>query len=149
MYGWAGLQYAPGQFNPKQVQRIKQAVLLQPSNIKLLEQYCSILIVNPSSSLIHPAGYAGPSEMALALQRRAAGRAVQSIAFSSMLTGNGVPPKKYASGWYSPVDTPVVYKGPYPMSSVNVRYDTIPDSLCMSGLHYSKLCPNVFKKRGL
>jgi hypothetical protein len=87
--------------------------------------YASIRSVNPTSGFLHPVGLVGPAELATLRYRLANNgfNSPQPGAFAVLLSGEGVPPKKYPGGWAPPINCPVEgYEGPMAMSKVEVKY---------------------------
>jgi hypothetical protein len=79
---------------------------------------------NPTSGFLHPVGLVGPAELATLRYRLAdTASSPQRGAYSVLLSGEGVPPKKYPGGWAPPIDCPLEgYAGPMAMSKVEVKY---------------------------
>lgn len=105
-----------------QIKRIKSTALaLQP--IEVQRSYSRLAHINAQSGFLHPAGYAGPAELALLKVRLAQQQPVQAAALDSLLTGARVPPKVYEGGWFP--DTHCLstgYSGPYAMPVVSAKW---------------------------
>eukprot|EP00878_Enallax_costatus_P018352 GHUV01019315.1.p1 GENE.GHUV01019315.1~~GHUV01019315.1.p1 ORF type:complete len:305 (-),score=41.87 GHUV01019315.1:843-1757(-) len=126
---------------------------------QLMAAYNRFARTSSTSGFIHPAGYAGPAELALLqyrlgtaakIQRGAqsqvpisAERSVvpqQSVvtetALYSMISGANVVPKVYSGPWWPPVDcSPTAYQGPYPMPKVRSRRKATPAPVWHVTLH--------------
>lgn len=109
---------------------------------ELRAAYNRIARTNTSSRFIHPAGYAGPAELALLQYRLGVAAQIQQGAnkqppqqeaqpqqqeaaiteasLHSLITGANVKPKVYPGPWWPPVDCPPEgYPGPFPMVKVS------------------------------
>ncbi|KAF8063673.1 hypothetical protein HT031_003528 [Scenedesmus sp. PABB004] len=80
-----------------------------------------------AAGLHHPASTAGLAELAWLQHRLANGASPQAPALEQLLSGAGVPPKRYDGCWAPPTGCPADYDGPFPMRVASIRYGGLND----------------------
>jgi len=102
----------------------------KPDTSDIATTYNRLRKVDSTSSFVHPAGVAGPAELSMMLYRidRKHPQEPTITAKNNLLSGRDVPPKAqplvpHGSGsWYTPVNTPLTYGGPFPMPIVKIGF---------------------------
>jgi hypothetical protein len=108
------------------IARIKSAAIsaLQaaPATAWLANAINKLRRVNGTSGFIHPGSYAGAQELSLLSFKLSINNPAIAIARDSLITGSGVPPKRYGS-WAPFTSTPLSnYTGPYAMPNVQIKW---------------------------
>eukprot|EP00879_Flechtneria_rotunda_P025021 GHRR01026553.1.p1 GENE.GHRR01026553.1~~GHRR01026553.1.p1 ORF type:complete len:326 (+),score=68.45 GHRR01026553.1:272-1249(+) len=132
------------------IQRVK-AEALSKVDQAIQQQYQKLRWVNASSGFVHPGTYAGAAELAVMQHRLANGMQPQTAAKDALLSGAGILPKIYDSGWSVPTDCPESYSGPYPVKVVDVKWSGISSALATCPGNYPSgppaapldICANV------
>ena len=109
-----------------------------PGTAEIATTYDRLCKVDNTSSLIHPAGLAGPAELSVMLYRIKNQQEPTNTAKNTLLSG---PDDKKTKSSYKLFSTPLVYGGPYAMRNVQIDYSGLTDSRIPPPPNYPATAP--------
>jgi hypothetical protein len=105
---------------PSTIARVKRRAVVVRA---LRTGVAAYLRTSAVSGLQHPGAFVGAFEVAALQARLRTGTALQRAALESLKSGNGVPPKVYAGGWFFPTNTPAGAHTSGPLAMAKVEAD--------------------------